>query len=133
MELVPGGSAIETLSRAAPATDAASMLGARSVRLRGEIVDFKCYLGAMKPGDGKTHKACAALCISNGIPPMLITRNERGDLEYVLLEDADGASVSDRVAPFAGEPIEVEGALHSIGSLKVLRLSRDSPRLVQWR
>jgi len=30
------------------------------VVLRGEIVDSKCFAGAMKPGEGKTHKACAA-------------------------------------------------------------------------
>ena len=42
--------------------------------LRGEIVDSKCYLGAMKPGDQKTHKACATLCIRGGIPPVLVER-----------------------------------------------------------
>ena len=26
----------------------------------GEIIDPKCYAGAMKPGDGKAHKSCAA-------------------------------------------------------------------------
>ena len=28
--------------------------------------------GAMKPGDGKTHKGCAALCLRGGIPPALM-------------------------------------------------------------
>jgi hypothetical protein len=39
------------------------------VTLRGEIVDAKCYLGAMKPGDGRTHRGCARLCLKGGMPP----------------------------------------------------------------
>ena len=41
---------------------------ADNVTLKGEIIDPKCYLGAMKPGGGKTHKACAMRCIAGGIP-----------------------------------------------------------------
>ncbi|MDQ1349362.1 MAG: hypothetical protein QG573_2741, partial [Acidobacteriota bacterium] len=35
-------------------------------RLRGEIVDSKCWFGVMKPGQGKAHKDCAVRCISGG-------------------------------------------------------------------
>ena len=37
--------------------------------LSGEIVDSKCYLGVMNPGNGKVHRDCAVRCISGGIPP----------------------------------------------------------------
>jgi hypothetical protein len=44
------------------------------VTLSGEIVDSKCYLGAMKPGEGKTHKECATLCIRAGPPAITSSR-----------------------------------------------------------
>ena len=61
------------------------------VVLRGEIVDPKCFAGAMKPGDGKTHKGCAALCLRGGIPPVLVA----GDGEYLLVDEA-GDSLKDQ-------------------------------------
>ena len=45
-----------------------------SLTLDGEIVDAKCFLGAMKPGSGVAHAACARLCVAGGIPPVLIVR-----------------------------------------------------------
>lgn len=44
------------------------------VTLDGELVDSKCYLGTMKPGDGKTHKSCAILCLRGGIPPLFVSK-----------------------------------------------------------
>ncbi|HRV81116.1 MAG TPA: hypothetical protein P5218_06765, partial [Planctomycetota bacterium] len=41
--------------------------------LQGEIADSKCFLGVMKPGFGKTHRACAVRCISGGITPIFVT------------------------------------------------------------
>ncbi|MEM9065641.1 MAG: hypothetical protein AAGB51_09155 [Planctomycetota bacterium] len=77
--------------------------------LEGEIVDFKCYLGAMKPGDGRTHKACAALCIRGGIPPVLVTRTSSGAQRYYIVTDSDGGALSTDAAAFAGEPVRVTG------------------------
>ena len=50
------------------------------VTLIGEIVDSKCYLGVMNPGNGKVHRDCAARCISGGVPPAFIARAHRGPL-----------------------------------------------------
>ncbi|MEM8629660.1 MAG: hypothetical protein AAGF74_00355 [Pseudomonadota bacterium] len=41
-------------------------------RLAGEICDGKCYAGAMRPGDGLAHKACANLCIIGGVPAVFV-------------------------------------------------------------
>src|SRR5690606_3083584 len=49
------------------------------VRLVGEIVDSKCFLGVMNPGNLKTHKSCAIRCISGGIPPVLLVRGPRNE------------------------------------------------------
>ncbi|MEL6236909.1 MAG: hypothetical protein AAFR46_21145, partial [Pseudomonadota bacterium] len=41
-------------------------------RLVGEICDGKCYAGAMRPGTGLAHKACAILCLDGGVPPVFV-------------------------------------------------------------
>ncbi len=86
------------------------------VELRGEILDSKCYLGAMKPGDGKAHKACATLCIDGGIPPMLFT--DTG--EHLLLAGPGLESARVIVREFVGEPVRVTGRRGAIGDLDVL-------------
>lgn len=99
------------------------------VTLRGEIVDSKCYLGAMKPGEGKTHKACATLCIRGGIPPVFVTRDESGSRVYYLLADPSGEPLDSGAWPYIGDPVIVTGDLELIGQSRVLKVSpRDISR-----
>jgi hypothetical protein len=98
---------------------AAPLLGQNT--LTGEVIDPKCYIGAMKPGGGKTHKACAELCIAGGIPPMLAVWGEKGE-EFYLLVSADGAAINEAAAPRAGERVTLTGAVEQRGDLKVLRV-----------
>jgi hypothetical protein len=93
------------------------------ITVRGEIVDSKCHLGAMKPGNGKAHKACAMLCISGGIPPMLVSRDAAGVATYYLLTTEAGGRANDRVLPFVGDPVEVRGLQERVGDLVRLRVS----------
>ena len=53
--------------------------------LVGEIVDSKCYLGNMNPGNGKVHRDCAARCLSGGIPPVFATNDFNGSPAVLLL------------------------------------------------
>ncbi len=92
-----------------------------TVRLRGEIVDTKCYLGVMNPGNGKVHRDCAARCISGGAPPALIARDASGETQLLLLVRSDGRRLSREVLPFVAEPIEVAGELVRAGSNLVLK------------
>jgi len=82
----------------------------RADRLIGEIVDTKCYLGAMKPGRGKPHRDCASLCIRGGIPAALLVRTENGERHLVHLVSF-GRPVGREVLDFVGQPIEVTGLL----------------------
>ena len=91
------------------------------VELRGEIIDSKCYLGAMKPGGGKTHKACAALCVSGGVPPMFVSRDAGGKETFYLLTAPDGGPMRDEVLPFVGDPVEVRGVVEGRDDLRLLR------------
>jgi hypothetical protein len=92
-----------------------------TVTLRGEIVDSKCFLGVMTPGDGRTHSACASLCLRGGIPPALFVRDPRGPSAIYLLEGPAGASLSAVAADVAGEPVEVRGITGERGSWRILR------------
>jgi hypothetical protein len=95
--------------------------GDQGVTLRGEIVDSKCFLGVMTPGDGRTHSACASLCLRGGIPPALLVRDRAGRSALYLLEDPTGESLSSRAADVAGEPVEMRGAIGRRGSWRILR------------
>ncbi len=80
-------------------------------RLVGEIVDTKCYLGAMKPGRGKPHRDCASLCIRGGIPAALLVGTESGERSLVHLLNLQGQPLGHEVLEWVGEPIEVWGNL----------------------
>lgn len=95
---------------------------ATPITLQGEIIDPKCFLGAMKPGHGKTHKECATLCITGGIPPMFASRAPDGSIELALLCAPDATALSPDAYPFIGEPVEITGTLETAGSLRRIRL-----------
>jgi hypothetical protein len=91
-------------------------------RLRGEIVDTKCHLGVMKPGEGKVHRACAARCISGGIPPALWVRDRAGRSRRYLLQGTDGGALGGpEVLARVAEPVEVVGEVVRRGDLWLLR------------
>lgn len=92
------------------------------VTLVGEIVDLKCFLGAMKPGEGKTHKACATVCIRGGIPPTLVTRDGRGVASYFVLTDELGQPLDERLWPLVADPVQVKGRLMAVESIRQLRV-----------
>ena len=79
--------------------------------LVGEIVDTKCYLGAMKPGRGKPHRDCASLCIRGGIPAALLVRTKSGERQLVHLMHASGRAVGPEALDWVGQPVEVTGLL----------------------
>ncbi len=92
------------------------------IELEGEIVDPKCYFGVMKPGFGKIHRSCAALCISGGIPPVLVATNEQETDDYFLLTDLKGEPIHQDILPFIGQPAKLVGKLSELGDWKVLKI-----------
>ncbi len=89
-------------------------------RLVGEIVDSKCFLGVMNPATGKTHRACAARCLSGGNPPLLLVRSSEGPDLQLLLVGPQGESLHRAVLPFVAEPVEIEGRVSRFDHLLVL-------------
>ena len=84
----------------------------RESTLVGRIVDAKCYLGAMKPGDGKAHRACAVRCISGGIPPMLVEGSGEHHRYYLLAHSGGPLDI----LPFVGDEVQLSGRVQWQGS-----------------
>jgi hypothetical protein len=93
------------------------------VQLIGEIVDTKCYLGVMNPGQGKVHRQCAARCVLGGIPPALAVEGR-----LYLLTGFGNRPIHREIARFAGERVRVSGELIESGGLAVLQISPDGIR-----
>lgn len=94
-----------------------------TTRLTGEIVDEKCWLGRMRPGAARTHRACAQLCVAGGIPPVIVGTDASGVAYAAILVGADGAAIGDTVLPYVAEPVAVTGELVREGDLDYLRLA----------
>jgi len=90
-------------------------------RFEGEIVDSKCYYGVMNPGSGKVHRGCAARCISGGVPPSFLVRDEDGGRVTMLLVDSEGRSLGSRVLDRVGRPVSVAGEVLRYDDLLVLK------------
>ncbi|MGJ8725606.1 MAG: hypothetical protein ACSHYB_13690 [Roseibacillus sp.] len=101
------------------------------VVLEGEIVDSKCYLGVMNPGNLKPHRACAINCISGGIPPVLVVRDPEGNATYTLMVGEQGQPINDLVLPLVAEPVRIQGQLKSLGKLPVVYVDEDGIELIQ--
>ena len=96
------------------------------VRLKGEIVDSKCYFGSMRPGGGRGHRACAQMCIAGGIPPLLVVRDGEGGETHILLCSPAEEPVNDAVLPFVAEPVAIEGELLSRAGMLILKFEPEA-------
>jgi hypothetical protein len=120
VEITPGSI---TVVETAPAVQETTRdLGV--VTVTGEIVDSKCYLGVMNPGQGKVHRDCAARCLSGGIPPIFVTADGH---EQFLLVGPDGRALGhDALREFVAEPITLRGELLQRGEHRLLRIDQQA-------
>jgi hypothetical protein len=117
IEVLPGS--IQMTNLAAAALPQTVALGKQT--FEGEIVDSKCFLGVMNPGQLTPHRACAIRCISGGVPPVLLVRQKDGPAIYLLLVSADGKPVNNQVLNMVAEPLKITGDVERQGDLLILR------------
>ena len=99
----------------------------KSSQLIGEIIDPKCWFGAMKPAEGKVHKSCAIRCISGGIPPVLKVKKNGEHLYYLLV--ANGSeNLNESLLDFVAEEVEVSGEVFYQNGWNVLTTSSKNFR-----
>lgn len=120
-----GLKAAETGSAGAAAPEAPVPLG--RWRITGEICDGKCAAGAMRPGTGLAHKACANLCITGGVPPVFVSTAPVEGAGFLLLAGRDGGPLPASVLDRTGERVAVEGSVERRDDLLVLRVERVLP------
>ena len=82
-----------------------------NMKVKGEIIDPKCYFGVMKPGEGKVHRDCAIRCILGGIPPVMLVTNAKGEKNYYLVVGPNGEKMNKAVQEYVAEPVEMEAHL----------------------
>jgi hypothetical protein len=104
---------------ATPALPPTMTLGRQT--LVGEIVDSKCFLGVMNPGQLTPHRACAIRCISGGVPPVLLVRQRDGPATCLLLVSSEGKPVNQQVLDKVAEPVEITGEIERQGELLILK------------
>ena len=110
---VAGGSVEKSSQNLNPVEEKAESLG--NFTLKGEIVDSKCYLGVMNPGQSKPHRDCAVACLRGGIPPLFIVKDTAGKISELWLLSATGESINNEILDFVAEPIEISGEVTRTG------------------
>lgn len=103
----------------APPLSGSVQLGEQT--LVGEIVDSKCFLGVMNPGNLKPHRDCAVRCLSGGVPPILLVRQPDGLTRHVLLVGSEGEPIGAALLDRVAEPVVATGALERRHGQWILR------------
>ena len=87
--------------------------------MAGEICDGKCLAGAMRPGNGLAHKACANLCLLGDIPPVFATTGPVEGERFLLFAGPDGGPMDAGMLDHTSVLIEIEGEVLRRGDLLI--------------
>ncbi|NEI17457.1 hypothetical protein GR220_36760 [Rhizobium leguminosarum] len=93
-------------------------------RLTGEICDGKCGGGAMKPGTGLSHKACANLCLNGGVPPVFVSTAPVDGHSFFLLSSEDGGPMPAALRDKTAVPVVLEGSVERRDDLMIFKVDR---------
>ncbi len=99
-------------------------------RLAGEICDGKCYVGAMLPGRGISHRGCANLCLLGGLPPVFVTAQPVDGTTSFLLADADGGPLPDIYLDYVALYVTLDGEVERRGSIAVLKVDMTTLKVL---
>jgi hypothetical protein len=92
----------------------------RTIHVVGEIVDSKCHLGVMKPGEGPVHRDCAVRCLLGNIFPLVVVHGKRDVPERLALVDERNRPLQADFTALAGRPLAITGALVAQGPRRFL-------------
>ena len=93
-------------------------------KIAGEICDGKCLAGAMNPGRGIAHKACANLCLLGDIPPVFVTPRKVHGSNYFLMANQHGEKIEDFTYEYIGEFVEMTGEIEQRGDLLIFKTEK---------
>jgi hypothetical protein len=109
-------------------------LGSQSLgrwKLVGEISDGKCLAGAMRPGRGLAHKACANLCLIGGTPPIFYTEQPIEGARALLIVGPDGTEMPARLYDYVAQYVSIEGEVTRRGDLLLLSVDPDTLEVLE--
>ncbi|MEP1352587.1 MAG: hypothetical protein ABJX32_18850 [Tateyamaria sp.] len=95
-------------------------------QLTGEICDGKCLAGAMRPGRGLAHKACANLCLLGDVPPIFVSSQPVLGEEFLLVTGPDGTRLPRAAYDHVAQFITAEGEITKRGDLLVWEIDVDT-------
>lgn len=98
---------------------------AEPATLTGEIVDSKCYAGAMNPGEGKAHEGCGSFCLYGGIPALFVTKGMDGGVRWYLMAAPDGGPVGDAARALVGRSVTLAGTIRRGDGLATFSVAPD--------
>ncbi|HEX2527236.1 MAG TPA: hypothetical protein VHL31_13190 [Geminicoccus sp.] len=124
-----GSAAMKPLQPSSPFSPAAPVPLGRW-RLAGEICDGKCYSGAMRPGRGLSHKACANLCLTGGVPPVFVSTGTIEGTSFFLLADQDGGARAEAWRDLVALAVEIEGSVERFDDLLVVHAEAERVRVL---
>ena len=94
----------------------------KPIKLKGEIVNAKCWLSWAVPREGWTHRYCTKKSLEQGIPPMLkVVKDERHVLYFI-----EGENSAMLLAKHATDELELKGEVYYQNGWNVLRLSQEN-------
>lgn len=100
-------------------------------RLTGEICDGKCLAGAMRPGRGLAHKACANLCLLGDVPPVFVSSQPVLGAEFLLVTGPGGTRLPRAAYEYVAQFVTAEGNITRHGDLLVWEIEPDTIEVVQ--
>ena len=99
-------------------------------KLAGEICDGKCLAGAMRPGRGLAHKACANLCLLGDVPPVFVSTQPVLDAEFLLITGPEGTRLPTEAYDYVAQYVSVEGEISRHGDILVFAIDPATLALV---
>ncbi len=129
LQIGGGKTAIEVRDEStAPARPEPQSLG--RWRLKGEMCDGKCLAGAMRPGRGLSHRACANLCLTGGIPPVFVSSAPVDGRDFFLMANKDGAPLPDSYLNYVSMFVSLDGEVERHGSLLIFKVDLDTLKVL---
>lgn len=129
-ELGPEKELFQGFSKLEDAVSTPVQLG--KATLRGEILDPKCYLGVMRPGEGKPHRSCAIRCLAGGIPAFFKATTSNGEQQYCFVLDQDGQPINDKLAPYVADEVQICGVVEQWDNWYVVKAEEYKQMMPYW-
>ena len=90
-------------------------------RITGEVCDGQCYAGAMRPGTGIAHRACANFCLMSGVPPVFVATAPVAGSEFLMMADEAGGPVGAAMYDHVGLRVRLDGEVERRGDVLVFK------------